>query len=125
MGTKLLIANLAVFIDIESAPCAKIFLKEKTNIKIDMTNTVTEVKVFLISLDMPPNSIPPSAFIQLNIRHKFTKGSMKATKKPSTIEINKTIEALDIVAEVIFPLIICIVAIIGAKALITLQIISI
>lgn len=43
MGTKLLIANLAVFIERLSALWDRMFLKDKTNINIDIMNTVTEV----------------------------------------------------------------------------------
>ena len=122
-GTKLLIANRAVFNVRVSAPCDSTFLNEKINIKIDIVKTVTEVNVVLTSFEIPPNSMPPMALTQPNIRQRLTRGSIKVIKKFSTKEINKTIEAFEIVAEVIFPLKICKPTIIGAKALITLQII--
>lgn len=56
IGIKLLIANLAVFIEIESAVCDKTFLQDKTNIKIDIINTVTPVNVFFNVLDIPLKS---------------------------------------------------------------------
>ena len=55
-GTKLLIANLAVFNETVSAPCAKTFFSEKINVKIDIMKTVTEVKAVLTAFDIPPNS---------------------------------------------------------------------
>ena len=57
MGIKLLIANFAVLIDKESALCARTFLVDNVNIKIDITNTVTPVKVFFSVCENPPNSI--------------------------------------------------------------------
>ena len=121
MGTKLLIANRAVLMERESAPCDSMLLKEKININTDITKTVTDVNVFLTSFEIVPNSIPPSAFIQLNIRQRLTSGSINATKKPSTTEINNTIDAFVIPAELILPPIICNDAIIGANEVITLQ----
>ena len=87
MGTKLLIAKRAVFIDKRSASCVRIFLKEKININIDITNIVTEVNVFLTILETPPNSIPPRLFAQLSIIHIFTSGIIKTTRKLSVIDI--------------------------------------
>ena len=94
------------------------FLKEKININIDIINIVTEVKVLLTTLETPPNSIPPRLLAQLSIIHIFTSGIIKTTRKLSVIDINSTIIAFESVALDIFPLIICIDAIIGAKAFI-------
>ena len=119
IGTKLLIANLAVFNETVSAPCVSIFLNEEINIKSDIIKTVTDVNVFLTSLDNPPNSTPPIDFTQLNIIQIFINGSMQAIRKPSVMEISKIIVAFVIVAVEILPLIISIDVIIGAKELIT------
>ena len=42
-GTVLLMAKRAVFIEMVSALCDKMFLYDSTNMKIDITKTVTEV----------------------------------------------------------------------------------
>ena len=55
-GTKLLIANLAVFNDTVSALCAKTFLSENIKVKIDITNTVIEVNAVRTDFEMLPNS---------------------------------------------------------------------
>ena len=106
IGTKLLIAKRAVFIDKLSAPCAKTFLNEKINIKIDITKIVTEVNVFLTILEIPPNSIPPRLFAQQSIIHIFTNGSINTAKMPSVTEIKSNIIEFESVAPVILPFII-------------------
>ena len=53
IGIKLLIANFAVLIETLSVDCERILLQDKTNIKIDITKTVTPVKVFFNVLDIP------------------------------------------------------------------------
>ena len=122
-GVKLLMAKRAVFKVIVSTLSEIVFFNEKINIKIDIIKTVTDVNVVLTSFEIPLNSMPPIALIQLNIRDKLTSGSINTSKKPSTKEINKTMEEFDTVADDIFPLTSCKLIIIGAKALITLQMI--
>ena len=82
---------------------------------------VTEVNVVLINFDIPPTSLPPTDLTQLNAIQILTSGSMQVISKASVIEINNIIAPLLIAAVDIFPLIICIVAIIGAKDDIALQ----
>ena len=118
-GTKLLIANLAVLSESVSAPCDNTFLYESTNINIDITNTVTDVKVVLIVLEIPLKSI--SLFIdfeQPKARHIFVRGIIKAIKNPSIMLINKSIEPFEMIAVEIFPLIVSNASISGVKALI-------
>ena len=115
IGRKLLIAKRAVLIVSVSAPCDIMFLREKTNIKMDIINIVTEVKEFLISLDIPANSMPPIYLIELNTKQIFISGSIHETNNTSVSAIKRTIAPLPIAAVDIFPLSICIVAIIGAN----------
>lgn len=56
IGIKLLIANFAVFIDILSVDWERTLLHDRTNINIDITNTVTPVKVFFNDFDIPLKS---------------------------------------------------------------------
>ena len=56
IGIKLLIANLAVFIDILSFDCERMLLQDNTNINIDITKTVTPVNVFFKVFDIPLKS---------------------------------------------------------------------
>ena len=121
IGTKELIAKRAVLIVSVSAPWEITFFKERINIKTDIINIVTEVNVVLMSLEIPPNSIPPIDLTQLKTIQILTSGSIHATNKTSVREINNTIAPLLIAAVDIFPLSICIVAIIGAKDDIVLQ----
>lgn len=121
-GTKLLIANLAVFIDKLSCPCANTFLHERMNINTDIVKIVTEVKVVLIVFEIPPKlKAPPKALIQAKDMQAFVRGNIQTTKKPSTIEINNIIDPFVIDALVTLPVIIIIVTMIGEKALITLH----
>ena len=55
-GTKLLIANFAVFIDRLSDACVKTFLQESINIKMDITNTVMLIKEFFKIFEIPLKS---------------------------------------------------------------------
>ena len=76
-GTKLLIANLAVLMDKESTLCESVFLYDKTNMKIDITKIVTEIKVVLTVFDIPLKSHSfPMDFTQQKARHIFTRGSI-------------------------------------------------
>lgn len=56
IGIKLLMANFAVFIEILSVDCDNILLHDKTNINIDIMNTVTPVKVFFSVFEKPLKS---------------------------------------------------------------------
>lgn len=94
-------------------------MNEKTNIKIDIINTVTEVKVVLIIFGKVPKCFPPIKLKQENAIQTLTRGSIITTKKPSTMEIKRRIEALPTVALEILPLIMYIAVIIGEKAPIT------
>ena len=119
-GTKLLIANRAVLIETESALCDRVLLKDNTNIKIDITNTVTDENVFFTVFDIPPKSKPcPTLLIQAKERHILISGNIKAIKKPSTKLIISSIVPLITAALDIFPLIDKREIIIGIKAFIT------
>lgn len=119
IGTKLLIANLAVFIDKESDPCDITFFKEKINIKIDIVKIMTDVNVVLSVLVIPLKSLLPIGLIQINARHILTRGSKETIKKFSIIAINKVIEVLITAAFVIFPHIMLNTLINGKKELTT------
>ena len=121
-GTKLLIAKRAVLIDKESALCESVLLNDKTNINIDITNTVTEEKVVFTVLEMPLKStLCPTLFIQAKDKHILISGSINAIKNPSTKLINKSIVPLIIIALETLPLIVKRAMIIGMKAFITLH----
>jgi hypothetical protein len=85
---------------------------------MDITNIVTDENVFLTILEIPENSMPPKLFAQHSIMQIFTSGIIKTTRKLSVIDIKSIIIELESVALDIFPLIICIEAIIGANAFI-------
>ena len=93
------------------------FLQDKTNINTDITKTVTPVNVFFSVFDIPLKSFCKTKdLIIAKQMHTLTIGSIKATKKFSTIEINSTNDAFAIPPLVIFPVITYNVAIKGAKA---------
>ena len=121
-GTKLLIAKRAVFIDKESTLWAIVFLYERTNIKIDITNTVTDVKAVFIDFDIPPkSSVPFMDLAQPRASEAFVSGNINETKNPSTKLIKRSMEPLEITAAVILPPIVKVAVIIGRKAPITVQ----
>jgi hypothetical protein len=121
-GTKLLIAKRAVFIDNESLPCAMFVLNEKTNINIDIVNTVTEEKAVLIVFVIPLKSHePPRVLIQLKDKLHVTNGSIIFTKNSSTKEINRSIEELDAKAKDVLPDIMLRLIITGMKEFITFE----
>ena len=119
IGTKLLIANLAVFIDKESDPCDITFFKEKINMKIDIVKMMTEVNVALIVLVIPLKSLLPIGLIQIKARQILTRGSKETIKKLSIMAINKVMEVLITAAFVMFPHIMLNTLINGKKELTT------
>lgn len=122
MGIKLLIANFAVLIDIESALWDRTFFVDNTNKKIDIIKTVTPVKAFFNDLEIPEKSSwPPKAFITAKQIQISIIGSINATKNSSIKAINKSIEVLETALLEMLPLIMYIVVMIGTKASITLQ----
>lgn len=121
-GTKLLIANLAVFKDKLSLLCVKMFLYDNTNIKIDITNTVTEVNVFFTVFEMPEKShVFPQARTQDKESKTLINGSIDDIKKISTREIKSIIDVAVTVALLMLPLIMSIAVIIGVNVFITPQ----
>ena len=123
IGMKLLMANLAVFIEMLSADCDKMLLHDKTNIKIDITNTVTPVKVFFNIFEKPLKSkYPPRDFIMEKHIQILTIGNIKDTKNFSIKDIYNNNEALAMPPLVTLPVKTYKVAIKGAKHSIVLQI---
>lgn len=121
-GTKLLIANLAVFTEIESTLCAMVFLYERTNINIDITNTVTDVKVVFTVLEIPlKSSSPLKERAQPNAKEMLVSGTIKDSKKFSTILMNSSIEPFETTAADRLPSIVNKDIIMGKNALIILQ----
>ena len=113
IGTKLLIANFAVFIDKVSAPCEIMFFNEKINIKTVIVKIVIDVNAVLTVFVSPLKSFPPIGFIQAKAKHIFTRGRRETIKKLSTILINSAIEVLATAALVILPHIMLITLISG------------
>ncbi len=115
-GMKLLIANFAVFIEIESALWDRIFLVDKTNIKIDIINTVIPVKAFFNVFEKPSKHswLPKDLITEKQIEISTT-GSIQATKKSSIKAIKRIIDVLFTAPLEMLPLIIYIVAITGAN----------
>ena len=98
------------------------FLYERTNINIDITNTVTEVKAVLIVFEIPLRS--RSVFIeraQPNAKEIFANGIIEESKKLSTIFINKSMEPFDTIAADMLPPIVKSAIIMGINAPIILQ----
>lgn len=119
-GTKLLMANLAVLIDNESALCERVLLKDRTNIRIDITKTVTEEKVFFTVFDMPLKSNPcPAPLMHAKDKHILISGSIKTIKNPSTKFIINNIAPLIMAALEMLPLIVKSAIIIGMNDFIT------
>lgn len=122
IGIKLLIANFAVLIDRLSEACEMIFLQDNTNIKMDITKTVTPVNVFFNVFEIPLKSYCLlKDLIIVKQMQMFTIGSINITKKFSIIDINNTNDAFAIPPLVILPVIIYNVAIKGAKLSIILH----
>ena len=122
IGTKLLMANLAVLIDRVSVPWDIMFFKEKINIKIDIVKIITEVNVVFMVFDTPWKFAPPSGLIQEKDKQIFTSGKSDTTKKLSIIAMNKDIEVAVTAALAIFPFIMLNMLIRGRKAFTTLHI---
>lgn len=120
-GTKLLIANRAVFNEIVSALCAKTFFNEKTKVKIDIIKTVIEVNIVRVDFENPENSYPPIDLMQLKIIDSFIKGNMNFVRQLLITAIKSIIEVFKIAALEIFPLIISIDVIMGTKEFIDSQ----
>jgi len=121
-GTKLLIANLVVFKEIESALWESVLLYDSTNIKSDITNTVTDVNVVLTVFEIPLTS--QQLFKHLthpNAKHILISGSINESKKVSTTLMNNMKELFITTALDIFPLIVSVLIIIGIKLFITLH----
>lgn len=118
-GTKLLIAKRAVFRVRLSELWDNMFLVVKININIDITKTVTEVKVVFNVFEIPLKLPPPRGFMQANDIHSFTSGSIKPTKKASINEISTSINVFKTTALEMFPFIMLSVVIKGANAFIT------
>lgn len=119
IGIKLDIANFAVFIERESAPCAKTFFVDKTNINIDIIKAVTEVKVFFIVLDIPSKLIwLPNALITEKQIDISTIGIINDSKNCSTSAINTIIEVFATAPLDRLPFIMYRAPIIGRKAFI-------
>lgn len=121
IGTKLLIAKRAVFIESESFPCAKTFFADNRKNNIDITKTLTEVKAVFIVLDIPLRLHPPIGLTIEMVRQDLTSGIRQTTKNPSTKVIASTEIAQLVVVLDIAPDIIPIVLIKGKKAFITLH----
>lgn len=121
MGTKLLIAKRAVFIVIESLPCASTFFADKIKKSIDITNTITEVNVVLIVLEIPFKLQPLIGLTIEIVKQALTSGNRHTTKKLSVREIAITEVEQLIAVEDIAPVIIPIALIKGRKAFITLH----
>ena len=95
---------------------------ESTNIRIDITKTVTEVKVVFSVFVIPLKSNSPFRLLaQPKARHMLVRGSIKAKRKLSTIFINSSIEPFETIAAEILPPIVNIARIIGTNAPIMLQ----
>lgn len=119
-GTKLLMANLAVFIDSESALWLSTPLYDKTKRKTDITNTVTEVKVVRTIFVIPLRSQAWFADLtEENARQTLTTGSISFNKNSSTKLINNSIEPFVTTALDKFPLSVKTVTITGKKAFVT------
>ena len=98
------------------------FLYDITKEKIDIVKTITPVKVFFKIFEIPLKSIVPLIdFIIEKHKQILTIGKSPISKKFSISEINKSTDVAETDADVIFPLNIYIIAIIGAKAVIKLQ----
>ena len=119
-GTRLLIANRAVLIDKESAPCAIVFLYEKTNIKTDIEKTVIDEKVTFNVFEIPLKSHALlSELMQPNERQADVIGSINLAKKLSMKEMKSSIELLVTIALVVLPVMIVREIIIGVNEFIT------
>lgn len=99
-----------------------VFLYERTNINIDITNTVTEVKAVFTVFEIPLKSI--SLFRELaqpKAKDIFVNGTIKVRRNCSIIVMKNSIELFDTMAVEIVPPIVKRAKIIGINAPIILQ----
>ena len=97
------------------------FLAEKINIKIDIVNTVTEVKVVFSVFDIPLKLFPLRGFIHEKDIQSLIIGKSMLTINVSTRAINTIIRVFDTTALEMFPFIMFKVVISGTNAFIMLQ----
>ena len=75
-GTKLPMANRAVFNERVSTPCESVLLYDKTNIRIDIVKTVTDVKVdFIIFVTPLKSQLLDKAFTHPNAKQILVIGN--------------------------------------------------
>lgn len=120
-GTKLLIAKRAVFKVRLSELWDNMFFVVKININIDITKTVTEVKVVFNVFEIPLKLPPPSGLMQAKDIQSFTRGSIKPTKNASINDISTSISVFKTTALERLPFIMLSVVISGTNAFITLD----
>ena len=90
--------------------------------KIDITNTVTEIKVVLMVLEIPLKSQSPHTdLIHPNVRQIFANGSINESKNVSIKLINSRVDAFITTAPEVCPPSSIVAVIIGAKEVIILH----
>ena len=97
------------------------FFVVKININIDITKTVTEVKVVFSVFEIPLKLPPPSGLMQAKDIQSFTRGSINPTKNASINDISTSISVFKTTALEILPFIMLSVVISGTNAFITLD----